>query len=431
MYGLAVLSCAILAWGIWNANPLQVHRLAIWTLDVIPRAEKCSNDTLMATTSYVGCPRNISASCFQIRTCSRSRERCIALSSSCAIGEYYPVMKLTQGDLQVSMLGRQHEVYVFDFDFSMLVSAGFVPNRAANLTMTIYYQCSANMQSREPSFIGIDSDDYTTAIDINREIYVDNMFRLAGQYASCWDPLQPVAINASSTDIIGALPIKSDVTAQYTGQFRWIHLTGDSNMRRLLISMCRLCGDPVKGRVTGSHTCVCSATNTYIHYDHSWLGLVPYMNRTRMMLSDIVTPGSPGSEVSSRAFVTVVSLGSHTPHIAIDDLHHHVYKWTRAFHNGTGDKLVMALTTAVCIEYIPKKYKHAHGTWEILLRNNYRILALNELIINACKSLDAGVLDLFSWSLSAGCRHYEDAVHADDHVYTAFARGIGRHWKIL
>lgn len=64
----------------------------------------------------------------------------------------------------------------------------------------------------------------------------------------------------------------------------------------------------------------------------------------------------------------------------------------------------------------------------MLLRNNYRIFALNELIVCACDQMNVRVLDLFSWSLSVGCRHYGDAVHLDKTTYNEFAKTIAREW---
>lgn len=97
-------------------------------------------------------------------------------------------------------------------------------------------------------------------------------------------------------------------------------------------------------------------------------------------------------------------------------------------HNLTNVCMVMLLTMAVSIEKIPEQYRRKFGTCEMLMRNNYRVLAMNEIIVETSHKLGMATVDLFSWSLSAGCDHCLDALHMARHVYSGFGRTVANKW---
>jgi hypothetical protein len=165
-----------------------------------------------------------------------------------------------------------------------------------------------------------------------------------------------------------------------------------------------------------------------IHYSFAWLDTAPSFNHTGLELCAIVGPGALGSDVCKKAALTLVSLGSHTPHYTIDELRASVPTSIEAYYNATGGAMAVALTTAACIEKIPAKYERTHGTWELLQRNNYRLMALNEMIIEETDKRRIPVIDLFAWSLSAGCGHFVDAVHMSERLYGQLAVAIARAW---
>lgn len=400
---------------------------------------KVRHRTSMPIIPFTSCPQDISPSCFVVDRCLDNRHACLAIKPVCSIGEYYPVMEISHGHRYSASLGRRQHTRSAAFEFDVLAAEGMPYAVRANLTLSLYFQCAANMYDQNAFFIGLDNND-NASIPINRVVYTNDAVRLTGQSRTrredCWSPLQPLAVDRKTarllTDRVPITPqaLAPNATSRYSSS-PWIHLSGDSNMRNVFKALCELCGSviPLEPRpATG--TCFCPKSASYVHYDVSWLGYMPFFNRTGARLSDIVPLGSMGADVHSKAAVTIVSLGSHSAEISINDLRDFVRRDVLTYSVAVADDglLVVALTTAVCIERIPEKYARVHGPWEILLRNNYRIWALNDLIVDACNHLRAGVLDLFSWSLSAGCDHYSDAVHMEQAVYVEFARMIAQQW---
>jgi hypothetical protein len=160
----------------------------------------------------------------------------------------------------------------------------------------------------------------------------------------------------------------------------------------------------------------------------AWLGTTPYLNRTGLLLSQFVEAGTPGEGVQEPALVTIISAGSHSPYLSVGKLRVDVASFLEIFRNLTNGRMVTLLTMAVCIEKIPEHHGRKFGTWEMLMRNNYRIMALNEIVLDASRKLHTATFNLFSWSMSAGCDHFADAVHMKAPIYSEFAKAIASAW---
>jgi hypothetical protein len=309
-------------------------------------------------------------------------------------------------------------------DFS--TARGLKFGSRANLTIRTYFHCAVNMYGREAAFIGLVSPkDNTSALNLNSVIHADEAFALTAsprRPQPCLVPWCHVAVDLATSNLIdGAGHIHpSGAPAEDTGvddhvdfdassSTEWVHLVGDSNMRRIFATLCQLCGagsrlEWARREPNTGGTCICGKQQgVAIHYSIAWLDFAPQFNHTGLDLCAIVEPGVLGASVCKKAALTLVSLGSHTAHYTIDDLRASVPRSIDAYRNATGGAMAVALTTAMCIEKIPAKFEHTHGTWELLQRNNYRLMALNEIIVDEAEQRRIPVIDLFAWSLSAGC----------------------------
>lgn len=370
---------------------------------------------------------------------------CLVVFSICPTGEFYPVLEIKQGNVAISALGRESIDpdaglgtcgAAYEFDLLVQPWTGYDLNDPFELELRMYFQCAYRMYYGNASFVGvsINGNESSATIDINgvvhrRSLYLQDAPTMTTdrlQVGPPHPPLLPVTVDRVPGMALGQTPMSTIFLSQRShANASWIHLVGDSNMRHVFFRLCDACGSrSVHVAKPFSATCFCTKANVYVHYDLAWLRYTPLINNTGRLLSEIVDAEAPGSDVYDTANLTLVSLGSHSAHIPVNALRSHVFDFVGKFHRLTQGRLAVALTTAVCIEKIPEKYTFTHGTWEMLQRNNYRVLALNRLAVEACSRLQTRIVDWFSWSLSAGCQHFVDAVHMDEILYDAFAHSI-------
>jgi hypothetical protein len=405
------------------------------------------------------CAAPPASSCYEL---IHGRASTLTLLMRCDVSEFYPELTLSQKDLRVTVLGtlvanthvdrpaiwRQHQkvdftlAYMFDFAASGIVAG------VTNLSLKLYFHCIADLYGESPRVRSRNqSDDVRPMINIPVEldnalatIYLQEDLEENALQFPC---IHPLAVNTSTTRAArssihetAARPIKM-LGARITEQsdFEWVHLVGDSVTRGLYIELCALCPtspkDPFDLLRVGdgeimkeTNTCMCNETRTIVHYDLAWLDWTPLINRTGARMSEFALPGSFGASLNKRALLTFLSLGSHRPDYFRTRLEYAVPEFVQQFHSLTNGKLVLMLTTAVCIEKIPSHHERTHGSWEMLLRNNYRLRVLNELIAKSGSELNLPVVDLFSVSLSAGCGFYFDAIHFDRSLQAALIAPI-------
>jgi hypothetical protein len=384
----------------------------------------------------------------------------VLLSISCDIGEIYPELTLTQGHLRVTLLGtltantlttslskknsqsradlqnnRQH-TYVFDLDGCGLAAGD------ANVSSKLYMHCITDLYGENPQSRNHARPVINSPVEIGglRTIFINEKLEptkpiqpengrlqvlpLAFDLSKMRTTLSP--IHGGAIDNVTIIPNNSPT------EYEWIHLVGDSVTRGIYMDFCKLCptspDDVGLTQLRNTGTCVCNETRMIVHFDQTWLDWTPLINRSGALMSEFAAPGSIGAHVQKRALLTFVSLGSHTPEYSRKRLEAAVPDFIQRFHNVTSGRLVLMLTTAVCIEMIPPHHERTHSAWEMLLRNNYRLRLLNELIACSCADLSIPFVDLFSLSLSAGCGGYADAIHFKSPMQAALIEPMITHF---
>lgn len=365
-------------------------------------------------------------------------------------GEFYPELTLAQGGVQSSVIGRPYSIDGRPGHRFVLPIRGFEAGRPANLTIVLYFYNVVDLYGELPVFRSAQPSRLNQVV--YQSVYVYNIkpsdyVRTGSDQAARKHEVEPVVFDQTTYRAVddtfehaadGAYARSSSSSSasdsRDNSSLAWIHLVGDSVMRAHYVRLCASCSNNkdvfalIKGAGRHESTCFCREKNLIFHYDEAWLDWTPHLNHTGAKLSDLHSAGNADFSVDQRALVTVLSLGSHSPQYSAESLRRAVPAFVERFVQLTSDKLAILLTTAVCIDKIPSHQLYTKGTWEYLLRNNYRIRELNEVILRTSARLHVPAVDLFSWSLSAGCKNYVDAVHMSSELHGAFAEAISRLW---
>lgn len=231
---------------------------------------------------------------------------------------------------------------------------------------------------------------------------------------------------------------------------RWIHLLGDSNMRKLHTVVCRRLGgnrtfhgqnpDARPGTALIWSACFTADMTTAIVHSVSWMHkgrsvdvkMKPvFVGQT---LSGALCSYADKQDGAKRALPaavcdkewdvaaerTVVLVGSHQHQQLIPTALDDVRSWLNhiAGRVPRPETLSAALVTAVCVNQFALWRKHFG---QLFQRNNYRVRAVND--VTAVALAERGGLpwmDTFSVSLAAGCKEESaDVVHFRDSIYIA------------
>jgi hypothetical protein len=225
----------------------------------------------------------------------------------------------------------------------------------------------------------------------------------------------------------------------------WVHLLGDSNMRKMHMHACGRIGSrkthtitikPPQGETHSDHVCVSADGMVALAYTVSWMhanGSSTHYGSSRALIGQplalLLCPAlkSPGCKEAWNftANRTLALVGSHFPQQIIPHAPAETRVWLAAIAErlprepGT---LAVALTSAVCIRH----FKSVPQFWDQLIRrNNYRLRAVNDATLAAARAEGAAVVDTYSVSLAAGCdAASSDLVHFQQPVYAEHAKVV-------
>lgn len=382
-----------------------------------------------------------------------------------------------QGSSELAWRNGTYSLYEF------LLPDSIIATERANLSLTAYFHCVRDLYGQYPTVREtraalndskpsaswpIQLEALTSALDLNAQSHrleltlaakdgLDGAegaekWPVAPNLSSASQPLRfslrPVSFNTetelAATSTAYNVPEAGHVAASRLREpgvdgYEWIHLVGDSVTRMMYLGLCSLCpsaprdpNDLLRDKdgtlVKDSSTFVCKEWHLIFHFDQAWLDWTPFINKTGALMSAFAPPGTEQANVHKKALLTFVSLGSHSAQYSRLQIEESVPRFVRRMHDLTSGHVVFMLTTAACIDKIPAHHARTHGAWEVLLRNNHRIMLLNEVTLQSATDLNDPVLDLFSLSLSAGCDRFNDAVHAKWPLNDAYVNQIAAHF---
>ena len=227
----------------------------------------------------------------------------------------------------------------------------------------------------------------------------------------------------------------------------WIHLLGDSNMRKLHGAVCRHIGanvtyhghrhPPRPGQALVWSACFTRDMTAAVVHSVSWMtgrfsldtSMSPqFVGRTLSSALCRYTVKQDGEERAVPAALcdeawnvtaqrTVILVGSHSHDQLIPAARRDVAGWVDgiAQRMERPETLSVMLVTAVCVRHF---VEFARFSDQLFQRNNYRIRGINEATVDVMEPLGVPWMDAFSVTLAAGCKEESsDVVHFRDNPY--------------